>query len=166
MKNDLIALLKEQDIVRTSAVTLRNGKTATFYVDVKKAYGNPRLLNAIAKEMWKLIDKSVTCIAASGYGGIPLASALSAQYNVALTLVRDAVKDHGTKAVIDGYVPHSNDCIAIVDDVCTTGGSLRDTIQALEHTGAKVVGCCVVVKRGEAQLSAPLTHLLTPQDLF
>ena len=66
-----------------------------------------------------------------------------------LTLVRDEPKKHGKGGWIDGYVPNEQDKVVLVDDVFTTGGSLRKLIKILEPTKAEIIGVYVVVKRGE-----------------
>ena len=55
-----------------------------------------------------------------------------------------------------------DDRVLIVEDVLTTGGSTRETMQVARATGAKVVGAASIVDRsgGSAQLDVPLTSLL------
>ena len=166
MISDLIRVLKPLEIILNESVILASGKPADFYFDVKKAYGYPGALNMIADELFDKIDKRVSCIAASGYGGLSLATAISSRHNLNLVLVRDTPKKHGKAGWIDGYVPNEQDKIAVIDDVFTTGGSLRKLIQTLETTQAKILGAYVVVKRGEGELTVPLTYLLTPEDFL
>ncbi len=166
MSQELILLLKRLNIIHQQPVNLKHAGTSDFYLDIKKAYGYPSVLDLIAKKMWENIDKNVTCIAAGGYGGLPLASVISSQNNLHLTLIRDRLKSHGKSSCIEGYVPTGHDRIVIVDDVFTTGGSLRKIIKILEPTGAEVTGCCVAVKRGEGKLPVPLVYLLTKNDLL
>ena len=45
----------------------------------------------------------------------------------------------------------------VVDDVLTTGGSVRDTVEAVRARGAEVVGVGVMVNRGASpDFGAPL----------
>lgn len=166
MSRDLIQILKPLEIILREPVTLASGMTSDFYLDVKKAYGYPRALNMIAEELWERIDKRATCIATAGYGGLSPATLISSRHNLNLTLVRDEPKKHGKGGWIDGYVPNEQDKVALIDDVFTTGGSLRKLIEILEHIKAKIIGAYVVVKRGEGDLPIPLTYLLTSEELL
>ncbi|MDD5191613.1 MAG: phosphoribosyltransferase family protein [Candidatus Nanoarchaeia archaeon] len=168
MSKKLIRLLKPLDIIyhKNKNMTLKHGLASDFYVDVKKAYGNPEALTLISEELWRRIDKNATCIATAGYGGMSPASVISSRYNIPLTLIRDEPKKHGKGGWIDGYIPNKQDKIAFVDDVFTTGGSFRKMIKTLEPTGAEMLGCYAVCKRGEGGLSVPLRYLFTPEDLI
>jgi len=96
-----------------------------------------------------------------------VASILSVRYNLKLTMVRDKPKKHGKGGRLDGYIPTKKDKVSIFDDVLTTGGSLEDEIKAIEEeTEAKILGCYVVVKRGEWESDIKLSYLLVPEDLL
>lgn len=167
MANDIVALLKQLGIICREPVNLKNAGASDFYVDVKKAYGYPDVLNQIADALWEKIDKDVTCIATAGYGGLSPATVIASKHNVHLTLVRDKPKKHGKWGWIDGYVPNEQDRVAIVDDVFTTGESLREIIRVLQQlTKVKIVGCYVVCKRGEGKVEIPVTYILTPEELL
>jgi len=165
-REELIKILKEIDIVYRESVELKHGDVAEFYVDVKKAYGYPNALNLICDGLWEKINKTTTCIATEGYGGVTPASVLSSRYNLNLTLVRKEPKKHGKISWIDGYVPTREDRVSVIDDVLTTGGSLSKIIQIVKLTGAEVLGSHVVVKRGYANLEVPMHYLLTVEDLL
>ncbi|MCX6746939.1 MAG: hypothetical protein NTU63_02270 [Candidatus Pacearchaeota archaeon] len=166
MVSELIELLKQLDIIYREPVKLKNAGTSTFYVDVKKAYGYPNILNLISEELWKKMRRDVSCIATAGYGGLSLATVISSRHNLYLTLVRDEPKKYGKGGCVDGYVPKKQDKIAVIDDVFTTGGSLKKIIETIKPTEAEIVGGYVVVKRGEGNLGIPLIYLFTPKELL
>ncbi len=130
-------------------------------MDIKKSYGEAEALKIMADELWEKIDQSITSIATGGYGGLALAMMLSLKHNLRLIMVRDEPKKYGKGGWIDGYIPNEKDKVAIIDDVFTTGGSLRKMIGVVQPTGAEIIGCFVVVKRGEGELPCPLAYLLT-----
>ena len=53
-------------------------------------------------------------------------------------LVRGEVKDHGTGRLIEGPLEPGS-AVAVLDDVCSTGGSLFRAIAAAEGRGCRVV---------------------------
>ena len=73
-------------------------------------------------------------------------------------LVRKAEKTHGTGRRIEGFLkPGAN--VVIVDDVCTTGGSTIEAIQATRQAGMNVAGVLCLVDReqgGRAHIEATI----------
>ena len=166
MRDGFVEKLKSAGVVIRNPVGLKNAGESNFYFDVKKVYGTPSLLQEIAVAMIEQMPKETTCVAVEGYGGLPLGTAISLIKGYNLTLVRQDPKKYGTKRWIDAYVPTRDDRILVVDDVFTTGGSLRRMFDVLTTNGGKVIGAGVVVKRGEGKLSVPLRYLLTAEDLL
>lgn len=64
-------------------------------------------------------------------------------------LVRKAEKQHGTGQRIEGFAEKPAQVI-IVDDVCTTGSSTIQAIEAARAFGFEVVGVMCLVEREEA----------------
>jgi orotate phosphoribosyltransferase len=146
---NLITELKKYKILKFGDFTLRSGIKSNYYCDIKEALGNPKILKIKINELVKIIPKNTTCIAGSGYGGITLASLVSYKLNLPLVLVRDTAKNHGTKKIIDGYIPTQKDIVCIVDDVFTTGSSIRDTKERLLYTKTKFTKPIVVLNRSK-----------------
>jgi|SRR3989344_233852 len=165
---NLVKDLKKADIIIKKRVKLTSGKTADFYFDFKKAYENPGLLKKISNVLALKIKGKATCIAATGYGGIPLATAVSLRLRLPLTLVRSEKRTHGLKKQIEGYAPTAKDLVAVVEDVCTYGTSLIKITDALKETKAKINGCYVVILRPEMKLpfKYPLHHLMKAEELM
>jgi orotate phosphoribosyltransferase len=65
-------------------------------------------------------------------------------------LVRKAEKQHGTGQRIEGF-REKGARVVIVDDVCTTGASTIQAIEAAREFGFNVVGVMCLVEREEAQ---------------
>ncbi len=166
MQTELIHQLTAIGVIQKGNFVLRSGEESQYYCDIKKAFGNPEVLADLANALYQLIPKGTTALAALGYGGIPIATALSLKSSLPLCLVRDAVKDHGTQQQLDGYVPTKSDVVAIVDDVCTTGSSVRDTLQKLAPIGCGVNAILVIAQRGDVKMDIPVHALITDADLF
>ena len=163
----LLKQLKKANIVVRKNVVLRAGEKSDFYVDVKKVYGNPKLLNEIGRAITKDINKETTCLATSGYGGIPLATVISQITGLPLSLVRGDEKNHGRGGLIDGYIPNEQDIVAVIDDVYTTGSSLRQTIKIISKMNATITRCHVVVARNNTDnFQIPVSLLFKSDDLI
>src|SRR3990167_2490440 len=116
-KEKLIKKLKEIGVVKKRRVNLKHAGISNFYVYIKKAYGEPKILAMLSKAVWRQIDKKINCVAAAGYGGIPLAAAVSGKYGLKLVLVREKTKENGMNVWIDGYMPKKGDKVWIVDEI-------------------------------------------------
>ncbi|MFT4111960.1 orotate phosphoribosyltransferase [Silvibacterium sp.] len=87
-------------------------------------------------------------------------------------LVRKAEKAHGTGRRIEGFF-EAGAPVVIVDDVCTTGASTINAIEAAKQAGMKVIGALCLVEReakGRAAVEAacegaPFLSLYTADDV-
>ena len=88
-------------------------------------------------------------------------------------LVRKAEKTHGTGQRIEGF-REKGAKVVIVDDVCTTGASTVQAIEAAREFGFNVIGAMCLVERQEskgrpnvekAAAPAPFVSLFTAQDV-
>ncbi len=165
-KKTLVQKLRKIGLIHKEPVKLRSGISASFYCDIKKAYGYPEILTMIAEEVIKLLPKKTTCIAASGYGGLPLGAVVASRAKLHFTAVRDNPKKHGKGGVLDGYIPTKKDEVVIVDDVLTTGSSIRATLEGLATLKIKTIGAVVVVKREEVILPLPYTWVFTLEEVL
>src|SRR5579871_3438412 len=88
-------------------------------------------------------------------------------------LVRKAEKAHGTGRRIEGFSKEGAH-VVIVDDVCTTGASTVQAIEAALEAGMKVAAVVCIVEREEAKgrpaveaaaKGAPFLRLFTANDV-
>ncbi|MBX4188071.1 MAG: hypothetical protein KW793_02970 [Candidatus Doudnabacteria bacterium] len=162
---ELLSRLKEIGIITNTPVTLRSGVISDYYCDMKKAFGLPDILNAIADEVILNLPANVTTIASSGYGGLPFGSVVASRSGKKFTAVRDSAKDHGKGGRIDGYKPTKDDVVVIVDDVLTTGSSIRSTMSGLKEVWVEVIMAIIIVKRVEVELGISRITLFDIDEL-
>jgi orotate phosphoribosyltransferase len=88
-------------------------------------------------------------------------------------LVRKAEKAHGTGRRVEGF-RREGARVVIVDDVCTTGASTINAIQAAQEEGMVVAAVVCIVEREEAKgrpaveaaaQGAPFLRLFTAKDV-
>jgi len=80
-------------------------------------------------------------------------------------LVRKVQKDHGTAQRIEGY-KEKGAKVVIVDDVCTTGASTVQAIEAARQFGFEVIGVVCLVEREEALGRANVEKAASPAAFF
>ena len=139
-------MLKDLKVVQTGDFVLASGKRSNYFVNIKRASTDPKVLREIAKEMAPHVGDAK--IAGMALGAVPLVVALALETGRLFVMVRKEPKDHGTKELIEGEVLPGEKFI-IVEDVATTGGSTMRVVNALRGKGAHVVKAIVVVDREE-----------------
>lgn len=146
-KKELVEALKACGAVRYGDFTLASGKKSKYYIDIKKASMDPKTLKVIAEQAaFRIKGMNVGIVAGVELGGVPLATAVSLETGLPLLVVRKAVKEYGTKGRFVGELkPELN--IVLLEDVTTSGGSVKDAVEALQAADGKVVGVITVVDR-------------------
>ena len=73
-----------------------------------------------------------------------------------------AERQDGELTLRRGFVIAENDRVVVVEDVLTTGGSTRETMQVARASGGQVVGAASIVNRsgGRAEFDVPFASLL------
>ena len=161
-------MLKDLKVVQTGEFVLSSGKKSNYFVNIKRASTNPKVLREIGKAMAPFVNEAK--IAGMALGAVPLAVAVALETDRSFVMVRKEPKDHGTKELIEGDVLPGEKFV-IVEDVATTGGSTMRVVNALREKGANVSRAIVVVDREEGAKEMLTEHgielisLYTVKDL-
>ena len=151
LKNKLISLLKEVQCVKFGEFILASGKKSNYYVDIKKATTNPRVLKTAAQLIKSYLNDELNenlKIAGVELGSVPIATAVSIETEKDLIIIRKKAKDYGTKNKIEGTL-NENDKVIVVEDVTTTGGSVAKAVDEIRKNGGVVEKVFVIVDRME-----------------
>lgn len=165
-----VAALKASGALQVGSFTLASGKTSSYYVDIKRAITRPELLRTIAEGMAPFA-RTADRIAGVELGAVPIAAAVSLASGKPFLMVRKASKEHGTRHEFEGEL-NRGDHVLFVEDVVTTGGTLRGAIERLRGHGAVIDDCVCVVDREEggkmllAEINVRLHALLSAKDLL
>ena len=163
-RQELLKLLARKSF-RLGEFKLSSGGTSDYYIDCRTTTLDARgaqlvgevFLDEIGKRGWH----------ADAIGGLTL-GADPIVVAVAVTsgkmhgfLVRKAEKQHGTGQRIEGF-QEKGARVIIVDDVCTTGSSTVQAIEAARQFGFEVVGAICLVERKEANGRASVEKAAAP----
>jgi orotate phosphoribosyltransferase len=148
--------LREKSLFR-GEVTLSSGKKSNYYMDCRLTTLDPEGSVLVAHSILELLAaKGVRAQAIGGMsiGADPVVSSVSALSYLQSRplrgfLVRKERKEHGMQKRIEGLETGAVRDVVIVDDVCTTGKSTFEAIEAAEAEGMKVVAVISVVDREE-----------------
>ncbi|MGE4375606.1 MAG: orotate phosphoribosyltransferase [Methanoculleus sp.] len=129
--------------------TLASGAKSSYYIDIKKASTNPKVLKLIARLMASKVSElgyRPDRIAGVVLGSVPLATALSLETGIPFVMVRKEKKDHGTGKLIEGDL-EEGDRVLVVEDVITTAGSSIAAIATIREAGGLVTDVVSVIDR-------------------
>lgn len=120
----------------------------------------PELIREVAAYIAKTADTDVDKIITIEAMGIHIGTALSLLTNIPLVIIRK--REYGVPGEIavhqvTGYSRdklylngvNKGDRVIIIDDVISTGGTMKATIKALEIAGAEIKDIVVVFSRGD-----------------
>lgn len=150
----ILELAREVGALLYGDFTLVSGKKSTYYFDGKRLTFSPEGAYQVGKAVFdELAGLDVDAIGGVPIGGYPIVTAVALVSHlegkpIPSFAVRDMPKEHGTRRQFEGHFTEGWR-VAIVDDVITTGGSLRKTIEAVEAAKGKVVKVVVIVDRHE-----------------
>jgi adenine phosphoribosyltransferase len=132
--------------------------------------GIPEITPDLLKEVTQALKKKITAftpfdkLVTMEAMGIPLASALSLDLNIPFTIIRKRSYGLADEQPVNQQTGYSestlfinglkeNDSVIIVDDVLSTGGTLRAVLHTLDKMGVIVKAVFVAVDKGNVASS-------------
>ena len=152
-RSQLLSLLARKSF-RLGEFKLSSGGTSDYYIDCRTttldAVGAQLtgrvVLEEIQRRGWKPVAIGGLTL---GADPIAVSAALLSDGRISAFLVRKAEKAHGTGQRIEGF-REKGARVVIVDDVCTTGASTIQALEAARAFGFEVVGALCLVEREDA----------------
>lgn len=158
---EVIERFKQTGALLEGHFILTSGLHSTLYLQCALLLQHPteaaRFGSAIAD---RYRDQQIETVAAPAIGGIIIG------YEVARSLGARFIwteREEGTMTLRRGFMVRPGESVLVVEDVVTTGGSTRETVEALRRAGARVIGAASIIDRsmGRADVGVPRTALAT-----
>jgi len=157
MSIDLTKELKERGALLDGHFRLSSGRHSNKFIQKFRILEDPSILEPIAREIAAAFrDAHPTIVVSAAVGGIVLG------YEVERALGTKAIfveKESGVPTLRRSFLLTPHDRVLVVEDVVTTGGSVKEVLNVVRSTGALPVGVGVIVQRGTADFGVP-THAL------
>lgn len=142
---------------RLGDFTLSSGIKSDYYIDCRTTTlhaNGAELTGRVFLQLFREQDWAPAAVGGLTLGADPIVVAvavISAHSGTPIHgfLVRKAEKAHGMGRRIEGFQEKGAD-VVIVDDVCTTGSSTIQAIEAAREYGFNIVGVACLVEREEA----------------
>ncbi|MBV9334007.1 MAG: orotate phosphoribosyltransferase [Candidatus Eremiobacteraeota bacterium] len=155
---DLRSALAERGALLQGHFRLSSGRHSDRFVQKFRILEDPVLLERVARELAdRFRSLEPTIVVGAAVGGILLAYEVARQLGTKAIFVE---KVNGVPALRRGFALSPHDRALLVEDVLTTGQSMRETVEVVRATGASIVGLGVIVARGTMGDAGFPTHAL------
>lgn len=140
---------------------LTSGRHSDRYMQCAKLFVYPdkaeKICAALAE---KLKGFGIELVAAPAIGGIIMGYEMARQLKVPNVFLE---RQDGAMTLRRGFTVEPGTKVAVVEDVVTTGGSVREVVEVLKNLGAEVVAVASVVDRsaGKVDFGLPYVSLLS-----
>lgn len=174
MKTELCRVLHKIGALKFGVFKLTSGRTSPYYIDLRIVPSFPDAFNRVCDVYVKLIKKELGIegfdrLAGIPTAGIPFASLIAYQLRKPFLYIRQSARLHGRERGVEGIIM-PGDRVLLVDDLITTGGSLRKAARAIRAEGGVVDHALVLLDREEggkqrlAEDNISLHYLLTADE--
>ncbi|GAC1399541.1 MAG: phosphoribosyltransferase family protein [Ktedonobacteraceae bacterium] len=161
-------------IITDSHFVYNSGRHSSVYINKDALYLHPGIIAQLCHKMAQPYDADqIDVVVGPVLGGIVLsqwtAHALNLRRSIGETLAIYAEKEQGSDQAFvfhrgyDKHIPGKR--VLIVEDILTTGGSVRRVIELVRKHGGNVVGVSALCNRGSVQTqdvgNVPISTLIT-----
>jgi len=161
---ELLNLFQRLGVVSTGHFVLSSGRHSDEYWEKFRLLEWPRVTEQLCNQIVQRYTSSeIEAVVGPTTGGALLAQEVARQLDTRCLLAEQS--SNGGRELRRGFVLHPSERVLIVDDVLTTGLSLRETLQTLEGYRPDIVGIEVLIDRSNGtatqQFGVPCHALLT-----
>ena len=148
----ILELSERLGALRFGEFKLSSGETSNYYFDGRLVTLDPEGAYLVARAFLPLIHESkAEAVAGPALAAVPIVSSIALMsytdgHPINGLIVRQDAKGHGTKRTIEGSV-RTGARVVVVDDTCSTGGSLIHAIDSMEAAGCEVVRVICILDR-------------------
>lgn len=150
-------LLKIHDVgaVKFGQYKLKTGLLSPIYIDIRSIVSFPEILNLLCDLMWDKISthpdqllSKTDFLAGVPYTALPIASVMAVTHDLPMLIVRKERKAYGTGREVEGVYRSGQTCL-VIEDVVTSGASILETRQRIQHEGLIVNTAIVFIDRDQ-----------------
>ncbi|OEH84737.1 orotate phosphoribosyltransferase [Desulfuribacillus stibiiarsenatis] len=161
-QDQILTILKETNVLQTGHFNLTSGKHSGQYMQCAQVLQYPDKASQLCNEFVEYIKNQnlqVDLVIGPATGGIILAFETA---RILGTKTMFAERENGKMVFRRGFFVEPGQKVFVVEDVITTGGSVKEVVEIVKEQGGEVVGVGVLVNRSpqEVDFGAPLISLL------
>jgi orotate phosphoribosyltransferase len=159
-RDELLDLFRRSGALLEGHFRLTSGLHSSGYLQCALVLQHPEHAEALGRA---IADRTrslrPTAVLSPALGGVVIGHEVGRALGVRALF---AERQDGELTLRRGFVIAENDRVLVVEDVLTTGGSTRETMQVARASGGQVVGAASIVNRsgGRAAFDVPFASLL------
>ena len=160
-ETDLLALFRRAGALLDGHFLLSSGLHSPSYLQCALVLQHPRDAEALGAALGDVVRSlGAATVLSPALGGIVIGQEVGRALGVRAIF---AERQDGTLTLRRGFALEPAEKVLVVEDVVTTGGSTRETMDVARAAGAVVVGACGIVDRsgGKQALGVPFHALLS-----
>ncbi len=152
-------LMSESEIkdifIKTGAILhghflLTSGLHSDTYIEKFSVLKHPKFTEILCKEMAKrYINDNVELVIGPMTGGILLAHEVGKALNTEAIFCE---RENGKMTLKRGFEIQKNQRVLIVEDIVTTGGSIKEVVEVVKSFGGNIIGIVMLVNRSGKEL--------------
>lgn len=161
MKNDVISILKKVGAVLTDDhFVYTSGKHGSVYINKDALYPHTKETSMVGRMFAeKFKNRSIDVVAAPALGGIILSqwtahhlSVLKKKEVLGVYTEKDSQKNQIFTRGYDKLVKGKK--VLVIEDLTTTGGSVKKVVDSVRAAGGTVIAVCVMVNRDPVNVTS------------
>ena len=158
-RNEILRIFKSTGVMLEGHFQLTSGRHSDKYMQCAKLFQNASISEMFAKELAGKFE-GVDIVIGPAVGGIILAYEVSRQLGVKNIF---AERQNGVMTLRRGFEIPKGAKVLVVEDVVTTGGSVKEVVALVHEMGAKVIGVGSIVDRsnGKVEFGVPFEAVLS-----
>lgn len=143
--DDLVTALTVRGALLDGHFRLSSGRHSARFIQKFRILEDPTIVEPIARTLAEQARAlAPTVVVSAAVGGIVLGYEVARQLGLKAIFVE---KERGVVALRRGFALRGGDRAYVVEDVVTTGGSVREVLGVVRAHGAQPVGVGVIVRR-------------------
>lgn len=159
--DDLLALFRRSGALLDGHFRLTSGLHSPRYLQCALVLSRPADAEALAAALRpRVAGLGASVVLSPALGGIVIGHEVARALGIRAIF---AERQEGALTLRRGFALAPDDRVLVVEDVVTTGGSTRETMEVARAAGATVVGAASIVDRsgGNSSLGVPYEALLS-----
>ncbi|MDQ5844883.1 MAG: orotate phosphoribosyltransferase [Acidobacteriota bacterium] len=158
---DVIQKFRDTGALLEGHFILTSGLHSTVYLQCALVLQHAREAESFGRAIAENFkDKNVQVVAAPAIGGLVIGHEVARALDARFIWTE---RENGKMTLRRGFSVSPGERVLVVEDVVTTGGSTRETVETLRANGADVIAAASIIDRssGKAEVGAPRVALAT-----
>ena len=149
--NDYIEIFKNSGALLEGHFVLTSGRHSASYFQCAKLLQYPKYLELFSKKIVDYFKGNVIDLVMSpAVGGIVLGTEVGRLLKKRTVF---AERVNGKMAIRRGFEIKANENVLVIEDVITTGGSVKEVMNLVKDFGGSIVGVGIIVDRSNGEVT-------------